>query len=74
MIEKFTIPKTREEFLERAGTIQKRGAKAVSEGLTLKIKKVAGALMEEKTFYDEVYKYHTDGTVPERYDKNGNKT
>ena len=68
MQEKFTNPKTREEFLERARTIPARGAKAVSEGLALKIKKSVGSLMEEKQFYDDVQRYHEHGVVPERYD------
>lgn len=74
MQEKFTAPKTKEEFLARVGEINLRGAKAVAQGLEVKIKRVAGALVTEKQFFDEVAEYHTSGKVPERFNNSNGKT
>ena len=74
MVEKFTAPKTKEEFLARVGEITKRGAQSVSQGLDVKIKRVAGPLIAEKQFFDEVAEYHTSGKVPERFSKKDEQT
>jgi len=66
MQEKFTNPKTKEEFLERVGPVTIPGAKAVIQGLDTKLKKVAGPLMAEKQFFEEALAYKRDGTIPER--------
>ena len=69
MQEKFSAPKTKEEFLARVGEVTKRGAQSVAQGLDVKIKRVAGPLLAEKQFFEEVAEYHTSGKIPERYIK-----
>lgn len=74
MQEKFTAPKTKEEFLERVGQITKRGAQSVSQGLDVKIKRVAGPLVAEKQFFNEVEEYHKTGKIPERYNNSNEQS
>lgn len=74
MQEKFTAPKTLEEFKARVGEITERAAKSVSQGLDVKIKRVAGPLLAEKQFFDEVAAYHATGKIPERYNSNEQTT
>lgn len=74
MQEKFTAPKTLEEFKARVGEITERGAKSVSQGLDVKIKRVAGPLVAEKEFFDEIAAYHATGAIPERFNNNGKRT
>lgn len=73
MIERFTVPKTEAEFVERAKAVQPQGAKAVIQGLDVKIKRAASALFEEKKLFEDIIKYHETGEVPERF-KNGKGT
>lgn len=74
MQEKFTAPKTKEEFLARVGEITERGARSVSQGLDNKIKRVAGALVAEKKFFDDVIEYHQTGKIPERFNNGEQQT
>ena len=74
MQEKFTAPKTKEEFLARVGEVTKRGAQSVISGLDVKIKRVAGPLLAEKKFFEEVVEYHTSGRTPERYNNSNEQS
>ena len=74
MQEKFTAPKTEKEFLARVGEITERGARSVAQGIDVKIKRVAGPLIAEKQFFDEVAEYHKSGKIPERYSKKDEQT
>ena len=74
MQEKFSAPKTKEEFLARVGEVTKRGAQSVISGLDVKIKRVAGPLIAEKQFFEEVVQYHESGKIPERFSKKDEQT
>ena len=74
MVEKFTAPKTKEEFLARVGEVTERGARSVAQGLDVKIKRVAGPLLAEKQFFDEIAEYHKSGKIPERSSKKDEQT
>jgi len=67
MQDKFTVPKTREEFIKRAEPVTLAGAKAVIQALDTKIKKVAGPLVSEKEFFEEVGEYKLHDRLPERF-------
>lgn len=67
MVEKFTVPKTKKEFLERADPVTKLGAKGVIQGLKARLKKVAGPLEAEIKFFEEALEYKQSGTIPERF-------
>ncbi len=73
MIEKFTTPLTEEEFIKRAEPVTLPGAKAVVQGLDLKIKKTAGPLIAEQQFFKDVIVYKETGKLPERL-QNGKST
>lgn len=56
------------------GEITERGARAVAQGLDVKIKRVAGPLIAEKQFFTEVEEYHKSGKIPERFSKKDEQT
>ena len=56
------------------GEITERGARSVAQGIDVKIKRVAGPLIAEKQFFDEVAEYHKSGKIPERYIKKDEQT
>lgn len=66
MIDRFTVPKTKEEFLERVGPVTVPGAKAVLNSIDLKLKQVSGPLMNEKEFFEDAIEYKRSGKIPER--------
>lgn len=68
MQEKFSVPKTKEEFIERANAITPIGAKSVISGLENQLNKKVGPIKTEIEFFKEVIKYREEGTVPERYE------
>lgn len=71
MQEKFTVPKTAEDFINRSKDITVVGAKSVISGLENQLKKKAGPIQSEIDFFQEVIKYRESGAIPERYKANG---
>lgn len=67
MVEKFTVPKTEQEFLERVGPVTKPGARAVIVGLEQKLRKVADPIKAEIQFFQEAIEYKESGKLPERF-------
>lgn len=73
MIEKFTVPLSEEEFIKRAEPVTLQGAQAVIKGLDQKLNRVAGPLIAEKQFFEDVIAYKESGKLPERL-QNGKTT
>lgn len=67
MIDSFKNPKNKEEFLAKAKEVSPKAARAVIAGLDVKLKRVAGPLVEEKKFFEDVIAYKENGTLPERF-------
>ena len=67
MIDNFKNPKTKEEFLAKAKEVSPKAARAVMAGLDVKLKRVAGPLVEEKQFFADVIEYKENGKLPERF-------
>lgn len=74
MQDNFKTPLSKEEFLEKARPVTIQGARAVIGGLDNKLKRVAGPLIAEKTFFEQVLAYKKDGTLPERFNDGKEET
>lgn len=66
-MEKFTPPKTLEEFKKRANGSTVPGVQAVTQALEKQRASKVKALDEEIKSLGEIEAYLTDGTVPERF-------
>lgn len=65
MVDKFTAPRTVEEFKKMADPVQVPAAQSVIAALTLKLKKVSEPLQQEITYFEQAIEYKKTGKVPE---------